>query len=199
MTTRFFLVRHAAHDQLGRVLTGRSPGVGLNAAGRRQAESLAAHLSVQRISAVQTSPLDRARQTAEPIARRLGLPLQVSEALNEIDFGLWSGRSFEDLSPDPLWRRWNTERATTRAPGGETMEEARTRFVSAIDALAARHRDTGVVLVSHCDMIKAVLARPLGLSLDRIHDFEIQPASVSVLDMREGRLRTVAIDGVFPE
>ncbi len=181
MTTTVFLVRHAAHDRLDRVLCGRMPGVALGAEGRAQAAAVAERLARERIAAVHASPLDRARETAAFVAGRLGLAVEVDGGLNEIDLGGWSGRGFEELRDDPHWRLWNTARSLTRPPGGETMLEAQVRIVGALERLCAAHPDEAIALVSHADLIKAALAHILGLPLDAIARFEIGPASVSCL------------------
>jgi broad specificity phosphatase PhoE len=184
-----FLVRHAAHDRVDSVLCGRMPGVGLGEAGRRQAEALARRFAAAGgggVDAVWTSPLQRARETAEPVAARIGLPVRVSGALCEIDFGAWTGQAFDALRDDPRWRRWNEARAGGRPPGGESMAEAQARAVGEVERARAEHPDGAVVLVSHGDVIKAVLAGVLGLSLDAHARFEISPASVSALAVWDG-------------
>ncbi|MET7247380.1 histidine phosphatase family protein [Methylobacterium sp. EM32] len=181
MTTTFFLVRHAAHDRLGRVLCGRMPGVTLGREGRAQAEALALRLSAEGLTAVYASPLERARETAEPLAARSGLAVETLPALNEIDFGTWAGRSFEALHGDPVWTGWNQARHVTRPPGGETAVEAQARVLRGLEALRARHGEARLALVSHADVIKLVIAHALGLGADAMQRFEIGPASVSVL------------------
>ena len=184
--TTFFLVRHAAHDRLGRVLCGRMPDVRLGETGRRQAEALAHRLSGERVSAVYTSPLERARETAAPVAAALGLEPALAEELNEIDCGEWTGLGFEALGADPRWRSWNDERADGQTPGGETMVAVQDRVAGAFEAWRERHPDDGVVAVSHADVIKAMVCRTLGLPLDRHASFEIGPASVTTLVAWEG-------------
>jgi probable phosphoglycerate mutase len=136
-------------------------------------------LSRETVVAVQSSPLERARETAEPIATRFGFGVEVSDALNEVDVGEWAGRPFDELRDDPRWALWNAARSVTRAPGGETMLEVQARVVAHMQALRARFPDGTVVLVSHADVIKAALAYCLGLSLDSLQRFEIAPASLS--------------------
>ena len=116
--TTFLLIRHAAHDLLGRRLAGRMPGVSLNGEGRRQVERLAERLAGASIRAVISGPLERARETAEPLARGLGLPVQISAAVDEIDFGEWTGLPFAELDQDPRWCWFNTFRSGARAPCG---------------------------------------------------------------------------------
>src|SRR5215212_7645751 len=106
----FFLVRHAAHELVDRILCGRMPGVSLGEEGRAQARRVAERLARERIAAIHTSPLQRAQETAAPIGERLNLAPEVRDAINEIDLGDWSGRSFSDLHSDPRWRSWNDAR-----------------------------------------------------------------------------------------
>ena len=186
MATTVFLVRHAAHDRVDRVLCGRMPGVGLGEAGQRQAEALARRFACEGVDAVWTSPLQRARETAEPVAARLGLAARPSDALCEIDFGAWTGQAFDALRDDPRWRRWNEARGSERPLGGESMTEAQTRAAAEVERARAEHPDGRVVLVSHSDVIKAVLAGVLGLSLDAYSRFEVSPASVSALAVWDG-------------
>ncbi|WP_424135649.1 histidine phosphatase family protein [Roseomonas chloroacetimidivorans] len=186
MATTFFLVRHAAHDRVGSVLCGRMPAVSLGEPGRRQAAALAERLAGERIDAVYTSPLERARETAAPIAARLGLAPRVSEAMVEIDFGDWTGRTFESLEGDPDWTRWNGARATARVPGGESMAEVQARAIGGLERLRRADAEERIVVVSHCDVIKAVLASYLGLTLDGLARFDVAPASVSAVVSWDG-------------
>jgi len=187
VSTTVYLVRHTAHDRVDRVLCGRMPGVGLGEAGRRQAEALAGWFAGKApVDAVWTSPVQRARETAEPIAGRLGLPVRPSDALCEIDFGAWTGQGFDALRDDPRWRRWNEARGSERPPGGESMAEAQARAMAGVERAREEHLDGAVVLVSHGDVIKAVLVGVLGLSLDAHARFEISPASVSALAVWDG-------------
>src|SRR5687767_15126552 len=106
--TTFLLVRHALCDPVGCLIAGRQPGVHLNDAGRLQAHRLAERLQPIALEGIYSSPLDRAVETADPIARAKGLPVQVAEGWNEIDFGEWTGRALVDLDPLPEWRRFNS-------------------------------------------------------------------------------------------
>jgi probable phosphoglycerate mutase len=194
MATTFFLLRHAAHDRVGSVLCGRMPGVALSAWGQAQAARLAELLGRASIAAVHTSPLERCRDTAAPLARRLGLQPVVAEEINEIDFGLWTGQGFDILARDPRWRRWNQARDGAEAPGGESMRAAQARAVRHIEASRARHPDAGLAIVSHCDVLKAVLAHYLGLPLQAYERIEIGPASVSLLVTWEGGGKVIGMN-----
>lgn len=192
--TTFHLVRHAEHGLLGHRLTGRMLGVGLSEAGKRQAEELAAVLGTRPISAVVSSPLQRARETAAPIAARLGRAVAIEPGLNEIDFGAWTGRDFAELEADPAWQAWNRFRSTAPCPGGESMLAAQARAVHALVALRAAYPADEVVLVSHQDVLKALLAHVLGLPLDHLFRFSLDPAHRSVLLLWETDARVDAIN-----
>ena len=181
----FLLVRHGHNDVLGRRITGRQPGVDLNARGRAQAEALAERLADYGIDFIFSSPLARARQTAEPVAARIGIPVQVCEAINEIAFGEWEGRTLEELAADPGWQNFNRVRSVTRPPGGELMCEVQARMVGAIEALRVGHPQSVLALFSHGDPIKAALAHYMELPLDFVQRLEVSPASVSVLSVED--------------
>ncbi|MCR0982865.1 histidine phosphatase family protein [Roseomonas populi] len=198
MAATLFLLRHAAHDRVGSTLCGRMPGVTLGETGRAQAAALAGHLARARIEAVHSSPMERAQETAAPVASQLGLGVRTDEAFTEIDFGTWTGRSFEALNGDPDWVRWNTHRATAGTPGGETMAAAQARAVAGAERLRAANPEGRIAVVSHADVIKAVLAHFLRLSLDEIHRFEIAPASISALALWEGDGKVLSMNEVVP-
>lgn len=177
MTATVLLVRHAAHIDLDRRLSGRRAGLPLTDAGRAQACRLGERLAGRGPTRVECSPLDRTRDTAAAVARACDLPTPVPvDALIEIDMGEWTGRAFHSFGDDPAWRTWNEQRATARIPGGETMAEAQARIVGHLATVAAGET---VVMVTHCDMIRAGVAHVLGLSLDHLLRFDIAPASVT--------------------
>jgi broad specificity phosphatase PhoE len=198
VTTTFFLVRHATHDRLGRILCGRMPGVSLGENGHREAARLARHFSGSGIVAIRTSPLERARETAEPIAARCDLVAEACAEITEIDFGTWTGQSFENLSSDPDWARWNQSRSTSRPPAGETMQEAQARMCSAMEKLHRLHGEASVALVSHGDVIKAAILHHLGLSVDHYGRFDIDPASVSTLVVGSWGSRLLRLNEAVP-
>lgn len=183
------LVRHAAHDLLDRVLAGRMEGVPLSTAGRQQAAELARRLSRLSLSGVQSSPRERAAETAAIIAEEAGLTLEISPALDEIDFGRWTGRSFAALVQDPSWRRWNEKRGTSRPPGGESMGEAQERLLAHIANLNAGHRAGRVVMVTHAEIIRAAVLNARSLPLEAWPHIEVAPASVTILGVRSGARR----------
>jgi broad specificity phosphatase PhoE len=179
VTATILLVLHAAHVELGEVLSGRRNDVALSRNGLEQAEILGDLLGTARIDAVYSSPRERAWYTARDIADRHGLKPSLVEDLDEVDFGDWAGRRFADLEGDPAWQTWNERRGTARCPGGETMAAAVERAWRALSEIARLHAGRQSVAVSHCDIIRGLIARILGLPLDRMLRFDVDPASVS--------------------
>ena len=180
LSAALYLVRHGSHADLGSRLTGRGDERGLTDAGRAEAGRAAALLSGKPVTAVYASPRQRTIDTAGAIAFRHGLPVRLAAALDEIDFGEWTGRCFSELDGQPSWDRWNQTRSAARCPGGESMTEAQARAVAFAIEAAARH-EGAVVLVTHCDIIRALLCWQERRSLDDILLFEAGPASVTAL------------------
>jgi probable phosphoglycerate mutase len=197
VTTTFFLVRHAAHDRVGTILCGRMPGVTLGDVGHSQARLLGERFANQTLASVQTSPLERARETAAAIATGRNLDVTVCDAIVEIDFGAWTGQPFEDLSSDSHWNAWNMARAVNRPPGGESMLQAQARIVQAMEGLRHAYDGQAVVLVSHGDVIKAALLYHLGLPIDAYGRFDIEPASVSTLAVGDWGSRLIRLNEVI--
>ena len=195
------LVRHASHGLLGRVLAGRMPGVSLSEAGRGEAERVADLLAGRGIGRVISSPLDRTRETAAAIASRIGRDVETAEEINEIDCGTWTGADFATLPDDPHWHRWNSERSTCPMPGGEGMAAVQSRALALVARLAAEtgataDGDTTVALVTHSDVVKAVVMAALGLSLDRHDHLTVDPASVTTLHVHGDYMRVVRLNEV---
>jgi len=193
--TTFLLIRHGMTDAVGKAITGRLPGVHLNEAGRRQADDLPGRLKRWKIDAIYSSPLERALETAAPAARKLGLKVMMSEALSEVDFGEWSGRSLAELDQTPEWRLYNTFRSSTRAPGGELATEVQTRMVEQLTRYSRQHPDQIVAVFSHADAIRLVLVHFLGMPIDLMHRIEIRPASISVVRLAEWGPQVLLMNG----
>lgn len=177
--TTFLLIRHGATDAVGHTITGRLPGVHLNDLGRQQARHLPERLQRFPIEAIYTSPLERAIESAEPLASALNLRVQQSASLVEVDFGSWSGLTLAELQKRDDWKTFNLFRSNSRPPGGELIGEVQTRMITEMDRLRIDHQDQTVALFSHADTIKAALMQYLGMPSDNLHRLEISPASIS--------------------
>jgi probable phosphoglycerate mutase len=190
----FYLIRHAHNDYVDKAIAGWTPGVSLNAEGREQAGRLAWKLLGCGITRLYSSPLERALETAAPIAEALGLKVEVRDALGEIRYGEWTGKRFADLDRDPRWRIFNQYRSGTRPPGGETMLEAQVRIAGELECLRARHPDETIAAVSHADIIRAALVHYAGMPIDLYHRLAIDPASFSIVRLEPGGPRIQALN-----
>jgi probable phosphomutase (TIGR03848 family) len=179
--TTFLLIRHGTCDSVGRSIAGRAPGVHLNGAGRAQVAALADRLAALPIAAIYSSPLERACETAAPLAARHGKAVTILPELTELDFGEWTGRTLAELDTAEGWRAFNTFRSGTRIPSGELMTEVQARAVGALERLTQTHGDATVAIVTHGDVIRAVLTYFLGMPLDLLQRIEIDPAAVSIV------------------
>lgn len=180
MTATILLIRHARHADYGVRLSGRSD-IPLTAKGIAEAERLGERLAGRGLAVVQSSPLRRAQETARKIAAPTGIAVETHEALNEIEFGGWSERSFPVLQAEPGWRAWNTVRSKARPPGGETQGEATARAVAHLERQAALYAGATIACVTHCDIIRGVMCHYLGLPFDNLLRFDIDAASVTTL------------------
>ncbi|MFJ6213562.1 MSMEG_4193 family putative phosphomutase [Streptomyces sp. NPDC092296] len=184
------LVRHGRSTaNSSGVLAGWSPGVDLDAEGRAQATALAARLAAVPLARVVSSPLDRCRQTVQPLlATRPELASDLDERIGECRYGEWTGRPLAELAQEPLWRTVQDHPSAAVFPGpeGEALSEMSRRAVEAVrewdGRVAAEHGADAVWLAcAHGDIIKAVVADALGLHLDLFQRISVDPASVTVL------------------
>jgi probable phosphoglycerate mutase len=192
--TTFLLMRHGETDAIGKSVMGWRPGWRLNANGRLQAERLARRLASRPIRAIYTSPLERTCESAQIIAAAHGLTPQPDAAFGEVRFGEWEGLTLEALARIDLWHRYNRFRSGVRPPGGETMIEVQGRAVDRLASLAGAHAGETVGVVSHGDVLRGMLAYYLGIPLDLMLRFEIDPASLSILELAESGARVTLMN-----
>ena len=190
----FYLIRHATNDFVGTALAGWKPHVHLNSEGQKQARTLAEKLAHVRFHQVVSSPLERAQETALPLAKQQRVEIQTEPALGEVNFGDWTGKTISELSSDPLWVRWNAFRSVARIPNGESMTEIQGRAVAALTRLHHRFPSETIAIVSHGDVIRALLLCVLGMPLDFIHRIEISPASYSILKLYDASAQVLAMN-----
>jgi len=184
-STAVLLVRHGTTPTTGMKLPGRAPGLHLSNEGRRQADGAAQRIgALRRVAAVYASPIDRARETALPIARARGLALRIERDLAEIDVGDWTGISLARARRRPEWEIVQRHPSGFRFPGGESFMELQTRMVAAVARLVERHPGGTIVVVSHADPIKALVAHAMGTPLDLFQRLVIAPASITVIAWR---------------
>lgn len=179
----FLLIRHGENDYVktGR-LAGRAPGVHLNERGRKQAAELGEALRSAPITALYTSPLERAVETAAPIAAARGLEVITAPNLIETDIGAWQGAELKKLSRLPEWKLVQHAPSRFRFPGGESFAGQQARLVDEIERIAQAHQPEEIVaLVFHADPIKLVVAYYLGMPLDHFQRIACNTGSVTAL------------------
>jgi probable phosphoglycerate mutase len=164
------------------LLPGRAAGLHLSDKGREQARHAAERIAqLDRVDAVYASPLERARETAAPIAAARKLRVRVDKGLTECDFGDWTGAQLKTLIKRPEWNTVQRAPSTFTFPGGESFTAMQNRMVHAIDRLRAAHPGGVVVCVSHADPIKAAVAHALGTHIDLFQRIVISTCSVSAI------------------
>jgi broad specificity phosphatase PhoE len=192
--TTFFLVRHAAHQAGTDRLVGRTPGISLSESGRSQARRLAERLSGKGVTAIHAGPRERTVETAEAIAQLCRCPVVIAEALDEVDFGVWAGRSFRELEDDREWNGWNAARASASTPAGATMAEIMRRVITHMRDCAESEPEGRVVLVSHAEPIRAAVMHYLGMALSAHDRVQIDLASITTLTAGEWGARLSALN-----
>jgi len=190
------LVRHGRTPTTGNVLPGRAPGLHLSEEGLAQAEQAAQRIGTLRRPpvAVYASPLERAVETARPIARRLGLRVRIERGLLECDFGSWTGAALGRLRRRREWQQVQHGPAAFRFPGGESFAEMQLRVTAALDRLAERHAGAAFVAVSHADPIKAAVAATAGVPLDLFQRLVVSPGSVTALVRGNGAAHVLCVN-----
>jgi probable phosphomutase (TIGR03848 family) len=185
--TLVLFVRHGVTATTGKVLPGRARGLHLADSGRAQADAVAQRLAgLKKVAAVYTSPLERTRETAAPIAARLGLEVTAERGLVECDFGEWTGEELKVLFRRPEWATVQRYPSGFRFPSGESFREMSTRITDTVARLRARHPGETIVVVSHADPIKAAVADATGTPLDLFQRIVISPCSVSAIAYADG-------------
>ncbi len=183
--TLVLLVRHAVTATTGVKLPGRAHGLSLSDQGRLQADAVAGRIAkLPKVAAIYASPLERARETAAPIARARGLAVRIERDLSDIDIGDWTGLSLRRVRRKPEWEIVQRHPSGFRFPGGESFTEMQTRMTATLARLVARHHGEIIVAVSHADPIKAAVTHALGAPLDLFQRIVIAPASITAVAYR---------------
>ena len=197
--TQLLLIRHGENEytRTGK-LAGWTNGVSLNEAGRKQAEALAERLMPAPIKFIYSSPLERAQETAAPVAKAKKLKVEVVPGLGEVRYGKWTGKSLKVLARTKLWRTVQQLPSAMEFPDGETMRGAQIRMVDAIDSIVRAHPKAMVAVFTHSDPIKLAVAYYLGMPIDLFQRLVIQTASITLLRLGEGAPSLVKFNDTGP-
>jgi len=185
------LVRHGLTPTTGTEMPYPGPGPSLTEQGRRQVEDAGQHIlelrpSLPPITALYSSPLTRTKETAAILGKALDLAPLERVALRDCEMGEWAGTPLKDLVKKPEWSTVLHYPSQFTFPGGETLRGMQFRVVEAVSEVVAAHEGRTVVVVSHADPIKAVLAEVMGIHLDLFQRILVSPASVSAIAFRTG-------------
>ena len=175
-------MRHGKTPSTGKLLPGRAKGLHLSDTGIQEALVVAERLSkIKKVAAIYASPLERARETAAPIAKALKQKVIINKGLLECDFGDWTGEELAKLMKLPEWSNVQRAPSTFRFPKGESFTEMQTRMVSTLDDLRKKHSGGVVICVSHADPIKAAVAHAMGTHIDLFQRIVISTCSVTAV------------------
>jgi broad specificity phosphatase PhoE len=196
---RLFVVRHGETEWVRERRFAGLRDIPLTAAGRDQCAAVARALASATVAAVYASPLERARASAEVIAKPHGLPVRIVPAFSEMTFGSWEGLTRDEArARDPeAWAQWRSAPHMLKLAGGETIPEVAARVTAGIEALQEAHDGQTVVLVSHGVVARVIVLGALGLGLDRLWTLDAAPAGITEIEYEPGwatvhRMNTVA-------
>ncbi len=195
----FLLIRHGENDYVKKgMMAGRLAGVHLNKRGHEQAQVIAKQLARAPIKAIYSSPLERALETAEPLAKALSLEVIPRPGLTEIDVGEWQDQKLKSLSRSKEWKIVREVPSRMHFPGGETFAEAQLRIAGELELLSKYHTPKeAVVCVSHADPIRLAVAYFLGLPLDLFQRLFVAPASITVIEIGANGSHLVSLNYEF--
>lgn len=195
--TQILLVRHG-QTEWNRIERFRGRiDVPLNAVGRRQAEQTGAWIAARwQVSAVYSSPLSRAVDTAQAIARHYDLVVIPNPGVIDLNLGDWQGKT-----PQQVQETWPEDFATwlnhpedIRFPGGETLDELRARTREAIRVLGERHPDETIVVVAHTDVNRAILLNVLNWPTNRIWQLGQDNCAINIIYMEDGQAKIISMN-----
>ena len=195
--TLVLLVRHGLTPTTGKLLPGRAAGLHLSDDGRAQAQGAAGRIAqLAKVDAIYASPLERARETAAPIASARKLRVQIDKGLLECDFGDWTGAELKKLMKLPEWNTVQRAPSTFTFPGGESFTAMQNRIVGTLDRLRAAHPGGVIVCVSHADPIKAAVAHALGTHIDLFQRIVISTCSVTAIAYGAGAPTVLTVNSM---
>ena len=191
------LIRHGENDYVKTSkMAGRIPGIHLNEHGRKQAQALGEALKNFPITAIYSSPLERAMETAAPIAEARKLEINREPDLMDTDLGNWEGKSWKVLSLTKAWKIVQNAPSRFRFPEGESFAEAQVRYANVLERIVKKHRKPKdiVAVIFHADPIKLAISHFLGLPLDHFQRLSCNTGSLTMLHVSEAGANLVKLN-----
>lgn len=182
MGSIIFLRHGQAKNNIERILTGRTPGIPLTEKGIDQAEKAAKFLEHMNISAIYSSPIERARHTAEIVGKHNSLDVTIDDRLIELDMGKFTGVPYDEIftSHGNVFMKFYNGELEIAHNGVETFSEVKKRVLGIVDHVIENHPDQNVVLVTHMDPIKAMLSTVVDLTPTNLFELIIANASLNI-------------------
>jgi probable phosphomutase (TIGR03848 family) len=197
VVSRIFLLRHAhsvAND--AGILAGQLPGVSLSEKGREQAKGLVDRIGAVNFASVRVSPMQRCQETIDPwLQSNFGSGIGdylLDDQIIEMDYGKWSGKKLSKLSKEKLWSKIQNSPSKVTFPEGEKFTSMQKRAIQSLDSVAQEKKSSNHLLVSHGDVIKAMIAHLLKMKLDNFQSLIVDPASITVIDFDGESARLIA-------
>ena len=195
-----FLRHGQAKNNTDRVLAGRTPGVPLTDTGIEQADKAAQFLSEMNISAVYSSPIQRAHDTAEIVARHNSLDVIPDERLIELDMGKFTGMPYDEVFTNHgnVFMKFYSSELEVAHNGIETFSDVKKRVLDMVNHVTEHHLDQNVVLVTHMDPIKAMLSTVVSLSPENLYELVIANASINVFKRSQDKFLLSGLNVMHP-
>lgn len=200
MGSIIFLRHGQAKNNTEKILAGRTPGIPLTENGIKQAEAAGEFLEHLNISAIYSSPIERARNTAEIVSKHTLAKTSIDERLVELEMGNFTGMPYDDLfsKHGNVFLKFYQGDKTIAREGVETFLEVKQRVIGIVDHVIENHPDENVVLVTHMDPIKAMIANTVSLSPQNLFELIIANASLNIFKNYDGKFALKAINLMHP-
>lgn len=191
-----FLRHGQAENNTNRVLAGRRPGVPLTLTGLEQSEKIAKFLKPFNISTIYSSPIERAKKTAEIVSEHNSLEIKTDERLIELDMGKFTGMPYDEIfeKHGNVFLKFYDGDLEIAHNGVETFVELKKRILDMVDFVIREHSDENVLLVTHMDPIKALISTIMGLEANSLFELIIENASLTIFKEEQGKLTISAIN-----
>ena len=196
-----FLRHGQAENNTKKILAGRTSGINLTEEGKKQAEQAGKMLESLNISAIYSSPIDRAVQTTEIIKKYCDVEYKIDDRLIELDMGQFTMMPYQEIfnKHGNVFLKFYSGSTEVSENGVETFADVKKRINDMVDFVITKHKNENVVLVTHMDPIKAMIGRVLDLKPEVLFDLIIANASLSIIKNHDQNFYLTAINAVYPE
>jgi probable phosphoglycerate mutase len=195
-------LRHAqAKNNVERVLAGRSDGIPLTDLGLQQAEKIANFLEPLKISAIYSSPIERALHTTKIVSNKLNLQYKIDHRLTEIEMGSFSGMLYEEMfaKHGNIFLKFYQDNSLIEKNGVETFSNVKKRVLDMVNYCSQKHDNENILLVTHMDPIKAMISTVLQLKPESLYELIIRNASLTIIKKEQSNFSMVAINSMSPD